>query len=97
MTQLGVQIWKTPFYWFSAKDICRVKPIGDTELIEKKWKAKIFLVTVSSNGEKMADTDTGFILDTVNTQSEDHEGSKTALLTNNSNSSSSPRFSKESF
>lgn len=45
--------------------------------------------------EKMADTDTEQ-LDTVNTQSEDHEGSKTALLTNNSNSSSSPRYS-ESF
>lgn len=47
--------------------------------------------------EKMADTDTGLILDTVNTQSEDHEGSKTALLTNNSNSSSSPRYSGELF
>ena len=40
--------------------------------------------------EKMADTDPGLILDTVNTQFR----RKTALLTNNSNSPSNPRYSR---
>lgn len=47
--------------------------------------------------EKMADTDTGLILTQSTLSPEDHEGSQDCIINNNSNSSSSPRYSRRVF